>query len=148
MLLLAAHGQARPGCQVVPKTLAAMHGCYRPLLVFSPSATDSRLRRQSALLDDAADDMMDRFVLFTPLPGTTHGLETPLDAPYTVVDAQEKSAMRARFHVAPQEFEVLLLNEDGAVVMHSERPVSADRLNALIDRMPKRQAEMRRPHAN
>lgn len=145
---LCAAAQARPSCQVVPKTLAAMRGCYRPLMVFSPSAADPRLKRQSALLDGAADDMMDRFVLFTPLPEGSREAPTPLDAPYTVVGTREKSLIRERFHVAPADFEVLLLNEDGGVVLRSERPVSPDRLNTLIDRMPRRQAEMRRPHAN
>ena len=44
-----------------------MRNCYRPLLVFSPSANDARLKRQSEILDADADDMMDRFVLFTPI---------------------------------------------------------------------------------
>jgi hypothetical protein len=74
-----AFGQASLKCQVQPKTLAAMRNCYRPLLVFSPSATDARLKRQSEILDADADDMMDRFVLFTPILPSSKGFSAPLD---------------------------------------------------------------------
>ncbi len=70
ILLLAplfTHAQARPECALKPKTLTQMRRCYRPLLVFSPSATDARLIKQQSELDEAADDMMDRFVLFVPV---------------------------------------------------------------------------------
>ncbi|HEX4066198.1 MAG TPA: DUF4174 domain-containing protein [Acidobacteriaceae bacterium] len=142
------HAQASPTCAVVPRSLAAMHNCYRPLLVFSPSGDDARLKHQVRDLDAAADDMMDRFVLFTPIVPDGRRVTTPSDAPYTVLDANEMSRARVQFHVASGGFVVLLVDEDGKVALRSVAPVSTDRLNALIDRMPRRQAEMRRPHAN
>ncbi|HTW47837.1 MAG TPA: DUF4174 domain-containing protein [Acidobacteriaceae bacterium] len=142
------HAQARPQCQVVPGSFAAMHGCFRPLLVFSPAPDDALLRRQIALLDHDADDMMDRFVLYTPVAPDPHRLSTPLDAPYTVLDAQQMTKIRARFHIPASQFTVLLLDEDGSVMLRSSNPVNPARLNALIDRTPLRQAEMRRPGAN
>lgn len=150
VVTLGGHGQAqaRPECQVVPKSLAAMRDCYRPLLVFSPSPNDARLKRQAALLDEAADDMMDRFVLFTPIAPEEERINRPLDAPYTVMGAHELSLVRERFHIPANEFAVLLLDEDGSLKLRSAAPVSADRLNTLIDRTPRRQAEMQRPHAN
>jgi hypothetical protein len=36
-----------------------MHNCYRPLLVFSPTVNDARLKPQRELLNQDADDMMD-----------------------------------------------------------------------------------------
>lgn len=150
LLLLGAslNAQARPACVVVPKSLAEMHDCYRPLLVFSPSGQDPRLKRQAALLDAAADDMMDRFVLYTPIVAEGGPPVTPLDAPYTVLSAQEMSVARTRFHIGARDFVVLLLDEDGKPRLRSSVPVNADRLNALIDRMPRRQAEMLRRDAN
>ena len=141
-------GQARPQCQVVPKTFAAMHGCFRPLLLFSATGNDPRLHRQMALLDGDADDMMDRFVLYTPVTPDVHRLSTPVDAPYTVLDAQQMAEIREKFHIAPAEFTILLLDENGSVMLRSTNPVNPVRLNALIDRTPLRQAEMRRPGAN
>jgi Domain of unknown function (DUF4174) len=142
------HAQAGPHCQVVPKSMAAMRGCYRPLLVFSPSATDGRLRRQSVLLDAAADDMMDRFVLFTPVVQDEARVNPPRDAPYTKLPEPEVSAVRQRYEISAGTFAVVLLDEDGTVRLRSENPVSADRLNGVIDRTARRQAEMQRPHAN
>jgi hypothetical protein len=143
-----ARGQARPTCAVVPKSLAAMKGCYRPLLIFSPNGDDARLRRQVAMLDQAADDMMDRFVLYTPIVPDGRQVTTPADAPYTILDAKAMAAMRAQFHVAAAGFTVLLLDEDGSVMLRTAVPVSTDRLNAVIDKTALRQTEMLRPHAN
>jgi hypothetical protein len=150
LLLLspALHAQARPQCQVVPKSFAAMRGCFRPLLVFSPAPNDALLGRQIALLDQDADDMMDRFVLYTPVAPDPQRLSTPLDAPYTILDAQQMTEIRARFHIPAAQFAVLLLDEDGSVLLRSSNAVNPARLNALIDRTPERRAEMLRPHAN
>lgn len=150
MILVGARGyaQARPTCAVVPKSLTAMKGCYRPLLVFSANGDDLRLRRQVEMLDAAADDMMDRFVLFTPIVPDGRRVTTPADSPYTVLSPKEMTEARARFHVPAGEFAVLLLDEDGSVRLRATAPVSAQRLNELIDKTPARQAEMQRPHAN
>ncbi|MGC2637523.1 MAG: DUF4174 domain-containing protein [Acidobacteriaceae bacterium] len=139
--------QAGPHCAVVPKSFAAMHGCFRPLLVFSPSARDARLHRQAALLDADADDMMDRFVLFTPIAAGPRPVR-PLDAPYTVLSAQQRRDIRERFHIPGDQFTVLLLDENGSVMLRSADPVHPARLNALIDATPLRRAEMQRPGAN
>lgn len=140
--------QARPQCQVVPKSFAAMHGCFRPLLVFSPAPNDALLRRQIALLDRDADDMMDRFVLYTPVAPNARRLGKPLDAPYTILSAQQMDDIRAHFHIPASQFTVLLLDEDGSMMLRSSNLVNPARLNALIDRTPERRAEMLRPHAN
>ena len=58
------------------------------------------------------------------------------------------AAARAQFHVAAGGFTVLLLDEDGSVILRTVVPVSTDRLNATIDKTPLRQTEMVRPHAN
>lgn len=142
------YAQARLTCAVVPKTLAAMKDCYRPLLVFSTNGDDARLKRQVTLLDQAADDMMDRFVLFTPIVPDGHNVSTPADSPYTILSGDQMKDVRAKFHIPASEFVVLLLDEDGSVRLRSRVPVDADHLNALIDKTPLRQAEEKRPHAN
>jgi len=140
--------QARPACAVVPRSLAAMKDCYRPLLVFASNGDDARLKRQVQLLDHAADDMMDRFVLFTPIVPDGRRVTTPADSPYTVLAPKEMAAVREQFHIAAGDFVVLLLGEDGTVELRAANPVSTDRLNELIDKMPTRKQEMLRPHAN
>jgi hypothetical protein len=139
LLSPALEAQARPQCQVVRKSFAVMRGCFRPLLVFSPAPNDALLHRQIALLDRDADDMMDRFELYTPVAPDPRRLDAPLDAPYTILDAQQMTEIRARYHIPASQFTVLL---------RSSNPVNPARLNALIDRTPERRAEMLRPHAN
>jgi hypothetical protein len=148
MAVSPAFGQANANCQVRPKTLTAMRHCYRPLLVFAPRSGDPRLKKQGAILDDDADDMMDRFVMLTPVLTDSKGYQTPLDSPYIVLGKSEMQAIRARFHVAEDRFLVLLLGEDGSEALRSSEPVDATRLNALIDTMPSRRVERERPHAN
>src|SRR5271165_1149447 len=145
---VAALGQANPKCQVVPKSLAAMRNCYRPLLVFSPTANDPRLRKQSQILDAAADDMMDRFVMFTPILPAAKNFSAPLDTPYTLLSAQQMQSIRAQFQIPADDFVVLLLGEDGSEKLRSTSPVGSARLNALIDTMPSRKSEVQRLHAN
>jgi hypothetical protein len=143
-----ARGQANPACKVQPHTLAEMHGCYRPLLVFAPSAGDGRLKAQRDVLDHAADDMMDRFVLMVPILEHRGSFTAPLDAPYAVLSPEAQSSIRRRFSVAPGRFKVVLIGEDGGAKLQADAPVTADRLNTLIDRMPTRKIEADRPHAN
>lgn len=151
ILLLApllVHAQARPDCALRPTSLAQMRHCYRPFLVFSPSAADPRLKKQQSTLDDAADDMMDRFVMFLPILTKPTGYQPPLDTPYTLLGSKEIASIRNRFHVEENQFAVFLLGEDGAVKLHTTAPVTITRLNSLIDSTPERKLEMQRPHAN
>lgn len=140
--------QASLQCAMRPASLRAMLHCYRPLLVFSPSPTDVRLKEQSAILDAAADDMMDRFVMLTPVVPDARQYATPLDTPYIVLKPGEMRAVRERFHIPRSRFEVLLLDEDGRVRLRSTRPIDITRLNTLIDSWPERQIEMTRRGAN
>lgn len=124
-----------------PETLQAMLHCYRPLLVFSPSATDPRLREQTKLLDAAADSMMDRFILLTPIVPNPKQYVRPLDTLYIVLPEQEMQAIRARYHIPADRFEVLLLHEDGAVAMRSDEPIHVTPMDRLIDTWPRRKRE-------
>src|ERR1700740_256979 len=112
ILLLApvfAQAQARPDCALRPASLTQMRHCYRPLLVFSPGATDARLIKQQSLLDEAADDMMDRFVLLIPVLSKSPNYQPPLDTPYALLSQKELAAIRSRFQIAENQFIVLLL---------------------------------------
>jgi len=140
--------QAYENCALRPTTLAQMRRCYRPLLVFCPDAADPRLKKQQLTLDEAADDMMDRFVMFVPILAKSAKYQPPLDTPFAIIGAKEIIAIRNRFHVSEDQFAVFLLGEDGAIKLRSDVPVSITKLNSLIDSMPDRKVEMERPHAN
>lgn len=142
-----APAQASLSCPMRPSTLDAMRHCYRPLLVFSPSPTDARLKKQSAILDAAADDMMDRFVMLTPVVPHPEQYTTPLDTPYIVLSESEMRSIREHFRVPRDRFVVLLLDEDGRVLLRSSRPIAITRINARIDALPERKIEERRKDA-
>ena len=125
-----------------------MRSCYRPVLVFSPSGSDPRFKQQEATLDGAADDMMDRFMLLVPVLDSPRGYQAPLDAPAATLPARELRRLRLRFHVAANEFRVVLLDEDGADSLSINKPIPMDRMNSLIDSMPRRKLEMQRPNSN
>jgi len=140
--------QAMLSCKVQPANLAEMKNCWRPLLVFSPSDTDARLKQQEQMLDADADDMMDRFVLFTPIVPRAKQVPTPLDAPWTLLAENQMQAVREKFHVPVNRFEVMLLGEDGKPKLVRDVPIATGELNALIDTMPRRKLEEVRRGAN
>jgi hypothetical protein len=126
--------QESSDCPLRPATLAAMRQCYRPLLVFAPATGTPLFKKQQALLDEYADEMMDRNILYVPVPASAAGFNRPLDAPYAVLSRGELAAIRKRFQVDAGKFLVILLNERGAESFRSEAPVSVLRLDAIVDK--------------
>ena len=143
-----AHAQARPGCPEFPKTLAAMRDCYRPVLVFSPSGKDPRFLRQESILDNAADDMMDRFMVFVPLIEKRNTYTAPFDAKSASLTQRRAERARHRFHIRNDEFQVVLLGEDGEEKLSSHEPIGIEKLDTLIDAMPMRKIEEQRRDSN
>jgi len=130
------HAQLDPSCPVRPTALRAMRECYRPVLVFAPSARDASFRAQQALLEQYADDMMDRNLLYVPVLASSASFEAPLDAPYVEIQPAESSAIRALFGIGRSEFAVVLVGKDGGEKFRSARPVSVLKLDDLVDAMP------------
>jgi hypothetical protein len=128
--------QAKPDCPVRPLTLKAMRDCYRPVLVFADSAKNPSFLAQQKLLEQYADDMMDRNLLYVPVLVRSAGFVAPLDAPYVLVGKAEMDAIRSRFKVAGQDFSVLLVGKDGGEKFRATKPISVLKLDALVDAMP------------
>jgi len=141
------HGQAGPNCPVQPATFKAMRDCFRPVLVFAPAASDPSFAAQQVLLDQYADDMMDRNLLYIPVLEQPKQFQQPLDAPYVVLKPSELAAIRARFHVPSSEFTVILIGKDGGEKFRSRKPISVLQIDALVDAMPMgRQEKAARDH--
>ncbi len=130
------HSQLNPGCPVQPATFKAMRDCYRPLLVFAPSARDASLVAQQTMLDQYADEMMDRNLLYVPVLVQSGHFEAPLDAPYIVLRQSEMNAIRARFQVGPSEFLVILVGKDGGEKFRTKKAISVLKLDEIVDAMP------------
>lgn len=136
MLVTPAPAQLNPACPVQPATLRAMRNCYRPLLVFAPSAQDASFVSQQALLEQYADDMMDRNLLYVPVLGQSAHFGAPLDAPYVLLKPAEVNAVRARFQIAAPDFVVVLLGKDGGEKFRTKKPISVLKLDDIVDAMP------------
>jgi hypothetical protein len=113
-----------------------MRDCYRPVLVFAASAKDSSFVAQQALLEQYADDMMDRNLLYVPVLVKSTGFVGPLDSPYVLLGKAEMAAIRNRFNVAGLDFLVLLIGKDGGEKFCATKPISVLKLDALVDAMP------------
>jgi hypothetical protein len=128
--------------------LAQALNCWRPLLVFSPTDNNPQLLAQEHILDQDADDMMDRFVLLVPVVPNAKHTPTPLDSPWTVMSQQQMNQIRNQFHIPNNHFEVILLDELGNPILRSSTPVSTNHLKAIIHNLPRRKIEKYRRGAN
>lgn len=145
---LALHAQAQLSCKVQPATLAEAQNCWRPLLAFSPSDKNPHLLAQEHILDNDADDMMDRFVLLVPIVPNAKATPTPLDAPWSIMSQHQMDLIRAHFHIPNRRFELILLDESGQPILRSTTPISTNRLKAIIRTLPRRKIERDRRGAN
>jgi Domain of unknown function (DUF4174) len=136
-----AYAQADPHCPVQPATFKAMRNCFRPLLVFAPDPRDKAFAAQQKMLDEYADEMMDRNLLYVPVLAQSSHFSQPLDAPYVVLKQSEINALRDRFKVDPSQFLVVLVGKDGGEKFRTAKPISVLRLDALVDAMPMGQQE-------
>lgn len=108
--------------------LARCQDKNRLLLVFAPSASDPRWAHQNVLLAGSKVQFADRELL------RFNVFERGVGA----------AGLRARYHVHPGSFRVLLIGKDGHVASSESAPVVLSSLMDRIDRMPMRRDEMRR----
>ena len=110
----------------------------RLLLIFAPSASDSRYARQSASLDgkDAGLTERDvvRFDVFQSGVSRRGG---------SMLSAEEAGSLRRDFQVEKGRFKILMLDKDGHRAFSADRPATARELFLLIDNTPLRRYEAR-----
>ncbi len=140
------HDQQQPsaGCPAQPKTLLAMRGCYRPLLVFAPSLDYPQLVEELNQLKAHAPELKSRSVLYVPIVPEGHNQPIPgSKVPTARLSEDELAAMRLRFKVEQADFLVILIGKDGQEKLSNKAPVPVDQLERLIDSMPMRKNEMK-----
>ncbi len=124
--LLPLVSQASQAADTAPQSLNAYRDKNRVLLVFAPSASDARYRKQSELLSGNDSGLKERDLLRFNL------------------FESNGSALRKQYGVRPGQFRVLLIGKDGNTAYSTARPVVPSDLFRRIDRMPMRRDEMRR----
>jgi hypothetical protein len=122
---LAGSAQAAP-------TLDQMQWRRRVLLVAAPDSDDPRAKTQARIFAQWGREASDRDV-----------------SPVDVLGAKVKGAgdtadaLRKRYRLPPQAFQVLLIGKDGHVALRSNQPVGAGELQGRIDAMPMRRSGQR-----
>ena len=121
-------------------TLQSMRDRSRPVLIFAPSDTP-QLRSQLQILSQDPSQLQQRDIILVPvLSSGPHDEASPVIFP---MSSSDQLAARKHFHIAPNEFTVLLIGKDGGEKFRSHQPISAQKLFSLIDAMPMRRQEMR-----
>ncbi|NIJ07015.1 hypothetical protein FHS31_000597 [Sphingomonas vulcanisoli] len=117
-------------------SVSGMQDHYRVLLAFAPHLNDPRLHAQSGEMAKFGPGAAERDLLFVQV------------ADDKVLGAHDKAAkLRAKYHVGPNDYRAFLIGKDGNAAMEANGPIPAARLQAAIDAMPMRKAEMARAHA-
>ncbi len=134
--------QTQAQCADHPTTLAAMHGCYRVLLVAGSGAEDSALREQMQQLSADPDGLRERNLLIVPVGGAVQAAPSASGLPIAALEEAESRNVHERFRIH-ETFTVILIGKDGTEKLRSQRPLTLDRLFGTIDSMPMRRHEMR-----
>ena len=126
--------------------LNALKDKSRVLLVFAPTDRNPLFQQQIALLDRHRDAMRERDLVVIPVlvqAGPTEGPDMVRTIHPPVASDAEQIDLRHRFHVPAGEFTVVLIGKDGGSKLTQHDPVTAERLEQVIDSMPMRRGEMK-----
>lgn len=117
--------------------LAQLQGTSRILMVFAPDSNSANFKQQLALIEHHSFELSVRNTVVVPVAGHSDlaadlfgGELLPLSS------TAELSYARTRYHVAPTEFTLLLLNEDGAEALRTRQPMDIHQLVAQLDALP------------
>lgn len=133
---LAVAGMASQGASA--EGVGAVQWEYRPLLLFTPSADDAELSRQTTMLADAKAGLMDRRVAVYIVQ--RNRVYTAFGAPSPGAKADR---LRRHYRVPDDRFRAILVGLDGSEKYTSDDPIPMATLFATIDGMPMRRRELR-----
>ena len=104
----------------------------RALIVFGPAADSPAFRTQLALLERHSFELSRYNTVVVPVAaaGTVAGNAFE-HAAYE--SAEQEAAARARYHIAPSEFAVVLVNSDGSQQVLSSKPIDIHSVVASLD---------------
>jgi septal ring-binding cell division protein DamX len=111
------------------QTIASMRGHHRILLIAAPNPQAPQAVAQRRILNAWHQQAADRDISVIEVSGAQ------------VTGATDQvAALRQHYRLTPGLFQVLLIGKDSHVALRSAQPVAAERLQAIIDAMPMRQA--------
>ena len=120
-----------------PQSLSQLQSNARILMVFAPDANSANFQRQLQLIQRHSFELSVRNTVVVPVSNASRfGEELLTFENLPLGTASEQAAARDRFHVAPNDFLVVLLDQNGAVQIRSASPVDIHELTASIDSLP------------
>lgn len=125
LLLAVSPGRATPQTQAFV-TLQELRNLVRPLLIFAPTRDDPELMAQVQILNQNLRQTRNLYLLPVGVP---YQSDPPTDAKFTLAEAR---SLRRRFQVAPADFTVILLDDQGSEIYRSPRPLSMQELTKMI----------------
>jgi hypothetical protein len=117
--------------------LTQLQGTSRLLMVFSPDSNNINFKRQLGLIEHHVYELTERNTVVVPVAFVSNGAEDRFSGENLRLGT-DQAAARARFHVQPGEFLVVVLNADGTERMRSGSPIDIHELTARLDIPPRR----------
>ncbi len=120
--------------QVPTVTLQSLRDQKRVLLVFD-NGNNQLAEQQLTVAANHVDGFKERDLLLVGISGSNPAVPTAL------LSGADDAAARKQFHVAAEQFTVLLIGKDGGEKLRSHQPITWSKLKSAIDAMPMRQQE-------
>ncbi len=127
------------------QTLDSLRDQARPLLIFTPTASDPRLLEQADLFTAVTPGLKERQILIFIVTAGNPNLPAADPSVWQRHAGGDPELLRRRFSVDAGAFTVILLGKDGGEKLRSNHPIPFATLRDTIDAMPMRQQEMRHP---
>ena len=128
----AAQAQSSPASHPLPQLQNT-----RELIVFAPAADSLAFRTQLALLERHSFELSRYNTVVVPV---TAAGSTDRSAPahfafehVALEDSSQQADARARFHIGPADFAVILINADGSEQVRSNKPIDIHAVVASLD---------------
>lgn len=103
----------------------------RQLIVFAPAADIPAFREQLALLERHSFELSRYNTVVVPV--TAGAVDHFAFEHITLAVSDEQAVARSRYHIAPGEFAVVLINPDGSEQIRSSKPLDIHAVVASVD---------------
>ena len=109
----------------------------RVLIVFTPNSNSASFKMQLQLIERHSFELSQRNTVVVPVSSTFMTADNQFSFENLPLgSANEQADARTRFHVRPNDFLVILLNQDGSEQIRSASPVDIHELTAKLDAIP------------
>lgn len=124
----AAQAQSAPAQRALPQMRNT-----RTLIVFGPAADSPTFRTQLQLLERHSFELSLYNTVVVPVSSGSDLSIMHFAFEHLALAGADEEAARARFHIAPGEFAVILVNPDGSEQARSTRPIDIHTFVASLD---------------